>query len=70
MPIFTLELLFRGDSGQKSHWEGVAKELQEKGARILKIQSKVGLKSPLGSSYTFGTGLILWHIKPSTTGIY
>ena len=42
MPIFTLELLFRGDSGQKSHWEGVAKELQEKGARILKIQSKVG----------------------------
>ena len=42
MPIFTLELPLRGDSGQKSYWEGVAKELQEKGARILNIQSKVG----------------------------
>lgn len=42
MPTFTLELTLRGDSGQKSYWEGVAKELQEKGARILKIQSKAG----------------------------
>jgi len=42
MPTFTLKLSFRSDSGQKSYWEGVAKELQEKGARILSIQSKVG----------------------------
>lgn len=42
MPIFTLELLFRGDSGQKSHWEGIAQELREKGAHILEIQSRVG----------------------------
>ena len=42
VPVFTLELLFRGDSGQKSHWESVPKELQGGRARILKIQSKVG----------------------------
>jgi len=42
VPVFTLELLFRGDSGQKSHWESVAKELQGGRARILKIQSKIG----------------------------
>ncbi len=42
MPTFTLTLSFRSESGQKSYWEGVAKELQEKGARILNIQSKVG----------------------------
>jgi hypothetical protein len=42
MPTFTLELTLRGDSGQKSYWESVVKELQEKGARILKIQSKAG----------------------------
>ena len=50
MPIFTLTLHFRSDSGpsdqerasQKSHWESVAKELQESGARILNVQSTVG----------------------------
>ena len=42
MPIFTLELSLTGDSGQKLYWEGVAKELLEKGARILNIQSRVG----------------------------
>ena len=42
MPIFTLVLSFRSDSGQKSHWEIVAEELQERGARILNVQSKVG----------------------------
>ena len=42
MPTFTLALTFRSDSGQKSYWESVAKDLQEKGARILNIQSKVG----------------------------
>jgi len=50
MPTFTLTLHFRSDSGlsaqekasQKSYWEGVAKELQEKGARILNVQSTVG----------------------------
>lgn len=50
MPTFTLTLQFRSDSSlsggekisQKSYWEGVAQELQEKGARILNIQSTVG----------------------------
>ncbi len=42
MPTFTLTLSFRSDRGQKSHWEDVAKKLQEKGAHILNIQSKVG----------------------------
>jgi len=50
MPTFTLTLNFRSDSGssakdevsQKVYWEGVAKELQEKGARILNMQSTVG----------------------------
>ncbi len=50
MPTFTLRLQFRNDSGQsgqekvsqKSYWEGVTEELQQKGARILNIQSTVG----------------------------
>ena len=41
MPIFTLTLAFRGESGQKSHWEDVAKKLRQRGARILTVQSKV-----------------------------
>ena len=50
MPTFTLTLHFRSYSeppgqeqaSQKSYWESVAKELQEKGARILNIQSRLG----------------------------
>ncbi len=42
MPTFTLTLTFRSDSGQKAYWEGAVKDLQEKGARIVNIQSKVG----------------------------
>ena len=50
MPIFTLTLHFRSDRGsstqgkasQKSYWQGVTKELQERGARILNVQSRVG----------------------------
>ena len=42
MPIFTLTLTFRSDSGQKAYWESAVKDLQEKGARVVNIQSKVG----------------------------
>jgi len=42
MPIFTLTLTFRSDSGQKAYWESAVKDLQEEGARIVNIQSKVG----------------------------
>ncbi len=42
MPKFTLTLHFRSDTAQKSHLESVIKELQEKGAHILDIQSKAG----------------------------
>ncbi len=42
MPTFTLTLTLRSDSGQKAYWEGAVKDLQEEGARILDIQSKVG----------------------------
>ncbi len=42
MPTFTLTLTFRSDSGQKAYWEGAVKELQENGARIVNLQSKVG----------------------------
>jgi hypothetical protein len=45
MPIFTLELNFQsgsGSSSQKSFWETAAKELRERGARIINVQSKVG----------------------------
>ncbi len=50
MPTFTLTLHFRTASGplgqekasQKSYWESVAKELQERGARILNVQSRLG----------------------------
>ncbi|MFC1933811.1 hypothetical protein ACFLUK_01135 [Chloroflexota bacterium] len=49
MPTFTLILSFRGESGQKSYWEGAAEELQRKGARILNVQSKVAMvgESPM-----------------------
>jgi hypothetical protein len=50
MATFTLTLHFRNGGGpfgpektsQKSYWEGVAKELREKGARILNVQSRLG----------------------------
>jgi pyruvate carboxylase len=50
MPTYTLTLSFRSEPGatdseesrQKPYWEDVAKELQQKGARILNVQSKVG----------------------------
>ena len=43
MPTFTLTLHFKGEkTSQKSYWESAAKELQEKGARILNVQSRVG----------------------------
>ncbi len=42
MPTFTITLTFRSDSGQKVHWEDAVKDLREKGAHILNIQSKVG----------------------------
>jgi len=42
MPTFTLTLFFRSDSGQKSYWEDVAQQLQEKGARIVNVQSRAG----------------------------
>jgi hypothetical protein len=42
MPIFTFELTLRGNGDQKSYLENVVAELQQKGARILNIQSKVG----------------------------
>ncbi len=42
MPTFTLTLSYRSDSGEKSYWESVAKQLQERGARIVNVQSKVG----------------------------
>ena len=41
MPTFTLTLSYRSDSGQKSYWESVAKQLQERGAHIVNVQSKV-----------------------------
>ena len=42
MPHFTITVSFKGDSDQKLHWENVTKELQDKGARILDVQSKAG----------------------------
>jgi hypothetical protein len=50
MPTYTLTLSFRSKPGatggeeprQKPNWEDVANELQQKGARILNVQSKVG----------------------------
>ncbi len=42
MTNFTLTLHFRSDSAQKSHLESAIRELQEKGAHILDIQSKAG----------------------------
>jgi hypothetical protein len=42
MPTFTLTLSYGSDSDQKSYWESVAKQLQERGAHIVNIQSKVG----------------------------
>lgn len=42
MPIFTLTLSFRGEIGQKSRLESVSRQLQERGARIINVQSKVG----------------------------
>lgn len=44
MPTFTLELHFKNDSGssrQKSFWEAAARELRDRGARIINVQSKV-----------------------------
>ena len=42
MPTFTLTLTLRGSRGQKSYWENAAKQLQEKGARIVNVESTVG----------------------------
>ncbi len=42
MPTFTLTLSYGSDSDQKSYWESVAKQLQERGAYIVNVQSKVG----------------------------
>ena len=40
MPQFSLTLTFRSDSERKRHLENVISGLQEKGARILDIQSE------------------------------
>ena len=49
MPIFTVKLSFRGESGQKAYWEDVAEQLQRRGARILDVQSKT---AKVGESLT------------------